>query len=90
MAGTGAVDGYYKSPRIEFTKQMPVGYVIGSDGHWMTLREYLIAEGFPRKTRAPVAPIFYLGNLLDANRMPGTWIIHRLFSSSATFARRRR
>ncbi len=26
--GAGTVDGYYKSPTIEFTKQMPVGYII--------------------------------------------------------------
>jgi hypothetical protein len=74
--GMGAVDGYYKSPQIEFTKQMPVGYVIGSDGKRQTLREHLIAEGFPCKFDLPSFPILYLGTMLDANRVQGTWIIN--------------
>jgi hypothetical protein len=74
--GVGKVDGYFKISRIEFTKQMPVGYVIGSDGKRQTLREYLIAEGFPCKFDLPSVPILYLGTMLDANRVQGTWIIN--------------
>jgi hypothetical protein len=73
--GTGAVDGYYESPQIEFTKQMPVGYVVGSDGKLQTLREYLIAEGFPCKSDVPSFPVLYLGTMLDPNRAQGTWVI---------------
>jgi hypothetical protein len=73
--GIGAVDGYYKSSHIEFTKQMPVGYVVGSDGKRQTLREYIIAEGFPCKFDLPSFPILYLGTMLDANRVQGTWVI---------------
>jgi hypothetical protein len=74
--GVGAVDGYYKLSQIEFTKQMPVGYIIGLDGKRQTLREYLIAEGFPCKFELPSFPILYLGTMLDANRVQGTWVIN--------------
>ncbi len=73
--GTGTVDGYYESSRIEFTKQMPIGYIVGLDGKLQTLREYLIAEGFPCKSDLPSFPILYLGTMLDPNRVQGTWII---------------
>ncbi len=73
---TGTIDGYFTSPKIEFTKQMPVGYVIGADGARMTLREYILAEGHPCERDLPSAPIFYQGTFLDANRMQGTWIIN--------------
>jgi hypothetical protein len=74
--GIGKVDGYYRSSRIEFTKQMPVGYVIGSDGKQQTLRERLIAEGVPCKSDLPSSPILYLGTMLDENRVQGTWLIN--------------
>ncbi len=72
---TGTVDGYFNSPKIEFTKQMPVGYVIGADGNRRTLREHLLAEGHPCEHDLPAAPVFYQGTLLDANRMQGIWTI---------------
>ena len=74
--GVGKVDGYYKSSQIEFTKQTPVGYVIGSDGKLQTVRENLIAKGSPCKFDLPSPPILYLGTMLDANRVQGTWIIN--------------
>jgi hypothetical protein len=76
MPGTGAVDGYYKLPQIEFTKQMPVGYVFGSDGKRQTLREYLVADGFPCKSELPSPPVLYLGTMLDADRAQGTWVMN--------------
>jgi len=75
-SGTGSVDGYFNSPTIEFTKQMPVGYITGPDGTRMTLREYLLAEGHKCEHDLPSSPIFYQGIFLDANRVQGTWIIN--------------
>jgi hypothetical protein len=40
--GTGTLDGYFSHPKIEFTKQMPVGQVIKEDGTRITVREHLI------------------------------------------------
>jgi hypothetical protein len=76
MPGTGAVDGYFDWPKIEFTKQMPVGYVTGPDGTRMTLREYIVAEGHKCEHDLPSSPIFYQGTFLDTNRVQGTWIIN--------------
>jgi hypothetical protein len=73
--GRGIVDGYFNSPKIEFTKQMPVGYVIRPDGTRMTLREHILAEGYKCEHDLPSSPIFYQGTFLDANRVQGTWII---------------
>ena len=72
----GTVAGYFNSPKIEFTNQMPVGHVIGPDGNRMTLREYIIAEGHACEQEPPSPPIFYQGTLLDANRMQGIWRIN--------------
>jgi hypothetical protein len=71
----GTVDGYFNSPNIEFTKQMPVGYAIGADGKLRTLREHLLAGGHPCEHELPSPPIFYQGTFLDANRMQGIWVI---------------
>ena len=73
--GTGAVDGYFDCPKIEFTKQMPVGYIIRSDGTRITLREYILAEGHKCEQDLPSLPIFYQGVFLDSNQVQGTWII---------------
>jgi hypothetical protein len=75
MTGTGAVDGYFGSAKIEFTKQMPVGYIIGSDGTRKTLREYVVAEGHQCDHDLPSPPIFYQGTFLDMNRVQGIWTI---------------
>jgi hypothetical protein len=75
MPGTGTVDGYYGHPTIEFTKQMPVGYILKEDGTRMTLREYLIEDGHECPRELPAPPILYLGNFLDADRVQGTWIM---------------
>ena len=45
MPGTGAIEGYFSFPRVEFTKQMPVCYVVTPDGRNITLREFLIEQG---------------------------------------------
>jgi hypothetical protein len=73
---TGTIDGYFNSPKIEFTKQMRVGYITGADGRRMTLREYAMAEGHACERELPSPPIFYQGTLLDANRMQGIWTIN--------------
>jgi hypothetical protein len=73
---SGTVDGYFNSPKIEFTKQMPVGHLIGTDGKSMTLREHLLAEGQACEQEPPGPAIFYQGTLLDANRMQGIWTIN--------------
>lgn len=70
---TGTIDGYFGPPSIEFTKQMPVGFVIKEDGSPITLREHLIAEGHECKRELPSRPILYLGTFLDGNRVQGTW-----------------
>src|SRR5271170_2795655 len=73
--GTGIIDGYFKSPAIEFTKQMPVGYIIRPDGTRMTLREFFLAEGHACERELPSAPILCQGTFLDTHRVQGTWII---------------
>jgi hypothetical protein len=80
MPGTGIIDGYFGSPKIEFSKQMPVGYVNWRGGPRMTLREYIRAKGHPCEHEPPSSRILYQGTLLDANRMQGTWTIraHRI------------
>jgi hypothetical protein len=75
LPGTGIVDGYFQSPEIEFTKQMPVGYFIGPDGNRMTIREYVLAQGRKCEHDLPSPPIFYQGTFLDTNRVQGTWLI---------------
>jgi hypothetical protein len=75
MPGTGTVDGYLGDASIEFTKQMPVGYIIKEHGTRITLREHLIAGGHECQRELPSAPILYLGTFLDADRVQGTWIM---------------
>jgi len=78
--GTGSINGFFGSSRLEFTKQMPVGYLVKEDGTRITLREYIIGEGHPCERELPSPPIFYQGTLLDSNRVQGTWLInaHRI------------
>lgn len=76
MPGTGIVDGYFKPPTIEFTKQMPVGYIIKPEGPRMTLRKYFLAKGYKCEHDLPSPSIFYQGTFLDTNRVQGTWIIN--------------
>jgi hypothetical protein len=75
MPGTGMIDGYYKSPNIEFTKGMPVGYFINKDGSRLTFREYILSQGHPCDHELPSPPIFYEGTFLDAGHVQGTWTI---------------
>jgi hypothetical protein len=76
LPGTGVIDGYFVTPKLEFAKQMPVGYGINADGHRVTLREYVIAEGFACDHDLPASPVAYAGTFLDANRVQGTWTIN--------------
>ena len=71
VPGTGTADGYFGWPKIEFTKQMPVGYIRREDGTRVTFREYLTGNGQPCEHELPSPPILYQGTLLDGNRMQG-------------------
>jgi len=73
--GTGTIDGYFGLPAIEFTKQMPVGYIVNPDGSRATLRERFTADGHPCENELPGPPISYEGTFLDANRIQGPWVI---------------
>ena len=75
IPGNGTVDGYFNHPTIEFTKQMPVGYVLQEDGSRQTLREHLTEQGYELKPELPGPAILYQGRFLNANRVQGTWII---------------
>ncbi len=74
LPGTGSVDGHFSTPKIEFTKQMPVGYLV-REGVRMSFKEYLLAEGHPCDHDLPAPAIFYQGTLLDGNRIQGTWTL---------------
>jgi hypothetical protein len=75
MPGTGAVDGYFSFPRIEFTKRMPVAYFTALDGRPISLREFLAEQGHALERDAPHQPIFYQGEFSNATHAQGTWII---------------
>ena len=75
MPGTGVIEGYFSFPHIEFTKRMPVCYVVTPDGRSITLREYLIEQGHSCERDVPHMPIFYEGEFLSPSRAQGTWII---------------
>lgn len=75
MPGVGQVDGFLEWPRIEFAKQMPVGYIAKPDGNRITLREYFIEHGHACESELPSPPITYKGRFLDANRVQGYWVI---------------
>jgi hypothetical protein len=75
MPGMGKVDGFFEWPTIEFTKQMPIGYIAGPDGSRMTFREYFIEHGHACEEALPSPPVVYEGTFLDANRVQGLWII---------------
>jgi hypothetical protein len=76
MPGTGSIDGYFNSPTIEFTKQMPVGYIRGTNGAFVSLREYILSKGHPCELDIPGPPITYQGTFLDRTRVQGIWIIN--------------
>lgn len=73
--GIGNIDGYFSFPRVEFTKRMPIGYIIRPDGRRFTLREYLIEHGHTRDNDLPGYPIYYEGEFSGASRAEGIWII---------------
>ena len=75
MPGTGVIEGYFSFPRIEFTKRMPVCYVVTPDGRNVTLREFLIEQGHTCERDVPHTPIFYEGEFSSQSKAQGTWII---------------
>jgi len=75
MPGTGTVTGCFSLPRIAFTKQMPVCYVVTPEGRNITLREFLIGQGEICERDVPHMPIFYQGEFSDPGRASGKWII---------------
>jgi hypothetical protein len=75
MPGVGAVAGYFRFPRIQFTKRMPVYYVCSRDGRMVSLREYLAEQGRHCDFDVPHAPIVYQGELCSSTEAKGTWII---------------
>ena len=72
---TGTIDGYFGSPIIDFTKRMPVGYILETDGTRRTLRDFLAAAGRTSNLELPSPPILYNGTFLDSRRVQGTWMI---------------
>jgi len=76
VSGSGAIEGYFSSPRIEFRKRMPVCFVALPDGRNISLREYLIAQGHTCERDVPGPPFFYQGEFSGPRRAQGTWIIH--------------
>ncbi len=75
MPGTGLIRGYFSFPRIEFTKQMPVCYVVTPDGRNIPLREFLVEQGHMCERDVPHKPIFYEGEFSSPSQAHGTWII---------------
>jgi hypothetical protein len=75
MPGVGRIEGFFEWPTIQFTKQMPVGYIANPDGTRITLREYFIKHGHTCENEMPSAVISYEGTFLDANRVQGFWVI---------------
>ena len=75
MPGTGLVEGFFDFPRVEFTKQMPVGYVLSPEGRQVSVRDYLAAQGFQYDQDLPHPPIVYQGAFYDTGRIQGIWII---------------
>ena len=75
MLGTGVIVGYFSFPRIQFTKLMPVSYVVTPDGRIITFREHLIEHGFSCERDVPHSAIYYQGEFSSPHRAEGTWII---------------
>lgn len=75
IPGVGSIDGYFGWPTIEFTKQMPVGYLARPDGSLVTIRESIIEQGHACEQQLPSSPISYKGTFVDANRMQGIWVL---------------
>jgi hypothetical protein len=75
VPGTGVIEGYFSSPRIEFYKEMPVSYVATPDGRRITFRDFLIEQGHVCEQDIPPRPIFYQGEFSDSHHAQGTWII---------------
>lgn len=75
MPGVGAIEGHFSYPHIEFTKRMPVCYIVAPDGRAITLREYLTEQDLTCERDLPHDPIFYQGEFSSVNRAHGTWII---------------
>ena len=75
MPDTGAIKGRFSFPRIAFTKQMPVFYVVMPDRRNISLRQFLLELGETCEHEIPHPPIFYTGEFSDDRHAKGTWII---------------
>lgn len=75
MPGTGRVQGYFSFPKIEFTKRMPVCYVVTPDRRLITLREYLVESGHSCEGDFRHMPIWYEGRFLSPTEAQGTWTL---------------
>jgi hypothetical protein len=79
MPGTGAIDGYFGFPSINFVKRMPMCYMLAQDGKWITLPEYLATQGFACEHDRPHPPVVYGGAFYETNCARGVWIIKPWF-----------
>jgi hypothetical protein len=75
MPGTGVIFGRLSFPRIAFIKQMPVCCVAVPGGSMITLREYLIGNGYHCEKDPPHSPILYEGEFSSPSLAQGTWVI---------------
>ncbi len=73
--GTGTVRGWMSFPRIEFTKEMPVGYTLKPDGSLISIRESIIAQGRPCDEDVAGSEITYRGKFTAPDRAEGVWVI---------------
>ena len=70
---SGRIDGYISFPVIEFKKQMPVGIFVQPDGRRVTIRDYLIADGYACEKEIPGPVIFYRGEFVELGSVKGIW-----------------
>ena len=75
MPGTGYVEGYLSFPHIHFKKLMPVCCITTPDDRCITLREFVIDQGYKYERDIPHPIIYYAGAFSSANRAEGTWMI---------------
>ena len=71
MPEAGRIDGYFSSPKIEFTKLMPVCYIGLPDGRRAPLRQFLIEAGHKCDQDIQHPPIIYRGEFSDSRHAQG-------------------
>lgn len=75
MPGIGTITGFFSYPHIQFTKQMPICYVITPEGRSVSLRDILLEEGHACDNELPHFPIRYHGEFIDPMHARGSWRI---------------